>query len=216
MNKKLPPLSVMPSVVWQDSRLSKTDFRVLGALCARRNKRTTFCFPSIETISADIGVDKAHVKKARKRLRGFGYISWTPPGIGAGKSCRYTIHGFDGLKKGGKFYNEGGGTCPPNEGDNCPPNIEENIELITLRNKHTSSPNGDATDRSFEQKVAILDNKLRRGEFMEDDLQHLGELHDQAFDGSKDETEQVGYVTRVYEDVSDTLGAKPPWKDGDE
>ena len=51
----LPYLAVVPSGAVTDARLSKTDWRVLVALCARLNRKTGLCNPSVERIASDTG-----------------------------------------------------------------------------------------------------------------------------------------------------------------
>ena len=90
----LPPLATIPSRAVADSRLSKTDWRVLVSLCARRNKTTRLCNPSVARIADDISVDPRHVRRSRERLRKYGYINWTREGSGRRSTCRYEIFGL--------------------------------------------------------------------------------------------------------------------------
>ena len=90
----LPPLATIPSRAVADSRLSKTDWRVLASLCARRNKATKLCNPSVARIADDISVDPRHVRRSRDRLRTYGYIDWTREGSGRLSTCRYVILGL--------------------------------------------------------------------------------------------------------------------------
>ena len=85
---KLPNWGAVPSQAVADARLGKTDWRVLVALCARLNKTTGLCNPSIERIASDTGIDLANVKKSRTHLKELGYIDWTREGAGRLLSCR--------------------------------------------------------------------------------------------------------------------------------
>ena len=170
----LPPLSIMPSRAVADSRLTKTDWRVLAALCARRNKKTKLCNPSVSRIAADTSINARHVRRSRERLRRFGYIDWSRESSGRGSSCRYVIFdltsGEDEWARSGKmraenvplydddsFFgdpveNDGGAGSDKwgakrallNGGQSCPPNIEGEQLNKNIPIKQSASLGGDA------------------------------------------------------------------------
>ncbi len=159
--KRLPPLAVMPSAIFTDSRLSKTDLRVLGVLAARRNRKTGRCFPSKNTIGDDIGVDLSHEKTSLRRLKKFGHLDWTlrKDQFGRDISSEYT---FSTLHEGGENCAKGGETRPPMEGETCPPNIEgghriENTRLGSIGQLALNQPYSSLSPRR-----PSLDNKLPR------------------------------------------------------
>lgn len=233
MTKKkpaLPPLAVIPSRAVSDTRLSKTDWRVLAALCARRNKKTKFCFPSIDTIANDVGIDRRHVKRSRNRLKKLGYIDWNREGVGPRASCRYLIFGLTDNDLGGAGFDKmGAGSAPSNGGNSRPPNIEGNIEYNNIPYKHRASFDKAASKNSknrtsvlrstvvgnFHKQASILERRIKKTGVSAIILDDLHDLWDAAMDAPDNERE---HVTRVFEDavLSAPEELKPYWAREDE
>ena len=96
---RLPPRAWVPSLAAADDRLGAIEFRVLIALCARVNRGSKLCNPSIERIAADVRCSTRHVYRARSHLRKLGYIDWHRESAGRGPTCRYEILWPDGQKQ---------------------------------------------------------------------------------------------------------------------
>lgn len=150
----LPPFAYVPSRAYADARLSKTDHRVFGALCARRNKKTGACFPSHERISADTGIHLPHVKKALLRLEEFGYIVRYRRVDDNGKdlSNTYDITAFG---EGDESCSpRGDKTCIPEGDGTCSPNIELKHRKNNIPPKEQAVPLALAADRFPNSVVA--------------------------------------------------------------
>lgn len=221
----LPPNAYVPSLICQDQRVTKTDLRVFIALCAHRNKGTGRCFPAVERIAEETGIDKRHVRRSRNRLRKLGYISWEQKFTENGKtlSCEYTIAGMEeeqGVKEGGlNLLLPGGETCPSSRGGISPPNIEGNIEEEHSVKEHTASFGNDAVkgiqkngkrssggltriaETNPQGAAAIIERRMKERAPTEGELAGIETAMDAALD-AVDEMEpgQIGHVARVYEE----------------
>ncbi len=154
----LPPLAVMPSLIFADSRLTKTDLRVLGALCARRNRKTGLCCPSQERISSDLGIAERHVRTALKHLEACGQIIRNQKRRADGTLgvCRYTIVNLEGAQGNDVSKDRNGNpadeTCPVGPDKTCPPVPGQNLsgKHRTLKqrkdNTHSKEHNGASSD----------------------------------------------------------------------
>ncbi len=95
--------SLIPSRAISDKRLSRNDFRVLGALCCYTSPKG-ICYPNQQTISIKIEVSRPNITRAIKRLTLFGYIRHLVPKgkkpLGAfkrGNRYQILIRGDEGL-----------------------------------------------------------------------------------------------------------------------
>jgi hypothetical protein len=72
----LPPLTVAPSAMLLNPKLSLRQLRVLIALATYRNKKTRLCNPSHETLAEETGIAIRHVREALKQLKELKIIKW--------------------------------------------------------------------------------------------------------------------------------------------
>ena len=70
--------SLVPSRAISDTRLSRNDLRILGALCCYTSPKG-ICFPNQSTLANHLGIQRPSVTKAISRLKGFGYIRFLIP-----------------------------------------------------------------------------------------------------------------------------------------
>ncbi|MDH5573659.1 MAG: helix-turn-helix domain-containing protein [Gammaproteobacteria bacterium] len=80
--------SIMPVDIFLDSRLSKTDLRVLGAIMSWRNKDTNLCHPSREQISERCGLPVSKISTTTTRLVKLGWMEKSGNG-GRSMRCSY-------------------------------------------------------------------------------------------------------------------------------
>ena len=208
---RLPPYGMVPSLSAKDPYLTKTDLRVLIALCARRNKNTKLCCPSIDLLADDTGIHRDHIKKSRRHLKKRGWINWTQESAGRYSSCHYEIFGLDGKNPMGAGSDlMGAKAAPLNGGENSPPNIEGNIESNNIPIKHSASSVDDGEylvdkdvykeELSFHQQASIFESRIKnKKEVTATDLKELKALRFEAEENGS--MEEAGHVTRVYEDA---------------
>lgn len=218
---KIPDWGAVPSQAVADARLGKTDWRVLVALCARRNEKTKLCFPSVERIASDTGIDLANVKKSRTHLKKLGYIDWTREGAGRLSSCRYEIFGLDGKKiRGVDSDLMGVKPTPSNGGGINPPNLKGELKNLNIPKKHSASSKDDDQNNDYQKeefktpinihgKVTAIERRIKEYGVTAIDLDELETLMLEAFAlGPKDEESKIrGHAQRVYEDA---VFAAPP------
>lgn len=82
--------SVVPIEVWQDSRLSKEQIRVLGALLSFRSKNTDWVWPGRNAVAERCGMHVSNVSQATTALCGLGWLEKEGDGRFS-RSCRYRI-----------------------------------------------------------------------------------------------------------------------------
>jgi hypothetical protein len=95
---EIPGITVFPTYAWSDRELLESDLRVLGVLCARRNRNTGQCNPSKTDIALHCGYSLRTVSDSLGRLYEHGYIDWEQtyhPSTGAQRTNRYRILPFD-------------------------------------------------------------------------------------------------------------------------
>lgn len=102
--------SLLPSRAISDTRLSRNDIRVLGALCCYTSPKG-ICYPNQKTLAANLGIHRPLVTRAISRLKGFGYIrSLLPKGrkhksaIKRGNRYQVLIRGDEGLPSDKEAY----------------------------------------------------------------------------------------------------------------
>lgn len=95
--------SLLPSRAISDSRLSRNDIRVLGALCCYTSPKG-ICFPNQETLAKNLGILRSSVTRAISRLKRCGYIRFLVPkgkkrkgSIRRGNRYQILIRGDEGL-----------------------------------------------------------------------------------------------------------------------
>ncbi len=74
MNKSNTHYVLYPIAVLSDDRLSRADFKVLGALCYRRNNKTGQCNPSNEDVAELCKISVRTVERSTSNLESFGYL----------------------------------------------------------------------------------------------------------------------------------------------
>jgi hypothetical protein len=76
------------NAVLLDKRIDYYAKAVFNDLIRYRHAITGLCFPSDDTIAADIGGDRSRVSRSRRVLRKYGYIDW----IKTGRANFYTFN----------------------------------------------------------------------------------------------------------------------------
>ena len=207
----LPPLAVLPSKIVTNARLSKTDWRVLVALCARLNRDTGLCNPSVERIARDIGIDPRHVYTSRERLKRIGIIDWARENTGRRVTCRYEIFGFpvddEGMTGSDKILT---GSVTLNTDETCQTNIEGEHRNKNIPYKHTASSKDDGPEDDYQKedskvpinihgKVTIIERRMKKNGVTAIDLNDLDALSLEAEAlGELDELKKIyGHVERV-------------------
>ncbi len=156
-----PPWAYLPTWVIHDHRLRAIHWRVLTALCARKNRKTKLLNPSIETIAADTGDSERNVRKALADLRGWSVVDWrnTQRSDGGKGSNRYEIMASaptGQLSPGGRGKKAGGTGHPsPDPPGNCHP-------INRASQQRSFEHSGYATDRSARDAPPQSGDEIRR------------------------------------------------------
>ena len=67
---------LLPNILIFYGNLSGNDIKVYSTIRAHRNSESEECFPAIDTIADESGLNKKTIFKSRKRLKEKGYIKW--------------------------------------------------------------------------------------------------------------------------------------------
>jgi hypothetical protein len=81
------------NAVLLDKRIDYYSKAVFNDLIRYRHAITGLCFPSDDTIAADIGGTRKRVVVARRALRKYGYIDWINPTLRTGREMHARLNG---------------------------------------------------------------------------------------------------------------------------
>lgn len=157
---KPPPFAWMPTAVFGDRRLTRTDVCVFGTIAGHANRETGLAWPSAARIAAMTAIDLRHVRKSIRRLSEFGWleIERRKQDNGRDRSNRYRLN---------MVQSEGGGNCHPTRAESATPedggichpehltkNTPPNISLLTRGAAHDSVRRTHAILREIEMSLS--------------------------------------------------------------